>query len=415
MNVIVPLTCVLFCGLSVIHLSLYGVPPAERRRLYAIVLGAFFIRLIAATVLEVFPGLRLYHDDANGYEANAIALSRAWRGIGPPILVYQTGMLNYGYLYVGAALCYLFGPYPLHLAAWNGLFGAVNVIVLYRLAAHLFHSAVAMRAVLFLAFMPSMIVWNSVAIKDPLMVLLICLALYVYMRLRQRWSIVLVILLAAIVACVYFIRFYISYFIILSILGTVVIGRAREGQSRLRNLLVLLAFAIVVAASGLSRNLSEGLELATLEQAAIYRTGMATTANSGFAHDLDVSSVSGAATALPIGMAVVLLGPFPWQMRGILPLLTLPEMLLWWYLLPSLLRGLRFTIMRAFSRSSPVLVFCVSLTIVYSLTLGNVGAAARQRTQIFAFLFVFVALGQFLRYCKRRRIDPSVLLMRSGA
>lgn len=410
MNLIIPLFCVVLCGALLIQLALVGLSPAERRRLQLIVIAAFILRLGLATVLELFPALRLFHDDATGYEANAIALSRSWRGIGPPLMLYQEGMLNYGYLYVGATLCYLFGPYPLHLAAWNGLFGAINVVILYRLASHLFHPVVAIRAAIFLAFMPSMVVWNSVAIKDPLMVLLICSSLYVYMLLRRRWSFTLIATLTGLVAAIYFIRFYISYFVILSILATVVIGRAKEGQSRIRNLVVLVAFGVLVALTGISRNLSEGLELATLEQAAIYRAGMASTANSGFAHDLDVSSVSGAAMALPIGMAVVLFGPFPWQMRSLLPLLTLPEMLLWWWLLPSLFRGLRFAAARVFARASPVFVFCVSLSIVYSLTLGNVGAAARQRTQIFAFLFIFVALGQYVKHCRLKRINDSVLL-----
>ena len=44
---------------------------------------------------------------------------------------------------------------------------------LFRLALHLFHEKIAFRAALLLCFMPSMIVWNSVAIKDPVMVLLV--------------------------------------------------------------------------------------------------------------------------------------------------------------------------------------------------------------------------------------------------
>lgn len=412
MNLFIPLVCALLCGALLLPLALSGLSLPERRRLQLVVVAAFLLRAALSCLLELFPQLRLFHDDASGYEANAMALARSWRGLGPPIFLPGTreGAFNFGYLYVGGALCYVFGPYPLHLALWNGLFGSLNIVVVYRLAAHLFHPAVALRAAILLAFMPSMIVWNAVAVKDPLMVLLISLSLYLYMLLRTRWSILLVLLLAGLVSAIYFIRFYISYFIILSILGTVVVGRAQEGTSRLRNLLTLGVFALVVAATGLSRNLSEGLELATLEQAAIYRVGMATTAQSGFAHDLDVSSVSGAAMALPIGLAVVLFGPFPWQMRGLLPLATLPEMLVWWTLLPSLWRGLRFALTRCFSKASPLFVFCVSLAMVYALTLGNVGAAVRQRTQIFVFLFIFVALGHYHKYCQRRGADPGVLL-----
>lgn len=410
MNILVPLVSVIFFGTLLIHLSLVGVPADERRRLRVIVLAGLALRLALAVTLELFPQLRLIHDDAGGYELNAMAMARAWKGLGPPVVLTWQGALNHGYVYVGAVLCFLFGIFPLHLAAWNGLFGVLTVVFLYRLARHLFHSQVAFRAAFLLAFMPSMIVWNSVAIKDPIMVLLVTVSLYVYMLLRQRWSTVLLLILVATVSASFFIRFYISYFLILSIFLTALVGRTREGTSRVRNLLIVVAFAIAVGLTGLSRSLSEGLELASLEQVALYRVGMASTANSGFGHDLDISSPRGALLALPMGLAVVLFGPFPWQMRSLLPLSTLPEMLLWWYLVPSLWRGIRFAFTRSFSRGAPVFVFCISLSIAYSLTLGNVGAAVRQRTQIFVFLFVFVALGQLVKYCRRHRINPDLLI-----
>ncbi|MCS6912388.1 MAG: glycosyltransferase family 39 protein [Myxococcales bacterium] len=410
MSILVPLLSVIFFGSLLIELSLMGVPTAERRRLRVIVLVGLALRLALAVVLEVFPQFRLFHDDAGGYELNAMAMARAWKGLGPPVVLTWHGALTHGYVYVGAVLCFLFGVFPLHLAAWNGLFGVLTVIFLYRLARHLFHSRVAFRAALLLAFMPSMIVWNSVAIKDPIMVLLVTVSLYIYMLLRRRWSTVLLLILVATVSASFFIRFYISYFLILSIFLTVLVGRTQEGTSRVRNLLIVAAFAIAVGLTGLSRNLSQGLELANLEQVALYRAGMASTANSGFGHDLDVSSPRGALLALPMGLAVVLFGPFPWQMRSLLPLSTLPEMLLWWYLVPSLWRGIRFAFTRSFSRGAPVFVFCISLSIAYSLTLGNVGAAVRQRTQIFVFLFVFVALGQFVKYCHKHRINPDLLI-----
>ncbi len=410
MNIVVPIATVVMIGPIFIALLLFGIPSLARRRLLGVVLLAFAIRLTLATGLEAFPRARIFHDDANGYERNSIALSRYWEGTGPPIIRSWAGMYNYGYLYVGGALCYLFGNYPLHLSAWNSLFGALSVIIVYRLAAALFHPAVAMRSALLMAFMPSMILWSAVAIKDPLMVLLVSSSLYLYILLRRRWSLIQSLVFAGLVIAIFFIRFYVTYYIVMSIVATVIMGRARDGLNPGRNLLVLAALLGVVALSGLGRDFSEGLEGAHLDRAASFRVGMANTANSGFARDLDVNSPSGLAMALPLGLAVLFFGPLPWQMKGTLPILMLPEMLFWWSLTPSLFRGLRFAARHAFARVSPVLVFCASLSIFYAITLGNVGAAVRQRAQIFVFLFVFVALGQYLKECRRRGIDPSLLL-----
>jgi hypothetical protein len=136
---------------------------------------------------------------------------------------------------------------------------------------------------------------------------------------------------------------------------------------------------------------------------------MATTANSGFSVDADVSTARGAVAFLPIGLAVLLFGPFPWQMVSLRPLISLPEMLVWWSMVPALWRGLKFALGREAGRTIPIMVFGGTLMGLYALTLGNVGAAFRQRAQVFVFLFIFVALGHYVSVCRKRGIDPNEL------
>ena len=411
MNVILPLGGVLLCGSALLFAALWDLPPAERARLQAIVFAGFAARLLLALIFETFPALRITHDDASGYEGSAIAMARYWQGAGPPVVRATQGLHNYGYYYIGGALCYIFGPYRLNLSAWNALFGALTIVVLYRLTADLFHHAVALRAARLFAFMPSMITWSAVAIKDPVMVLLVSCALYFNLLLRRRFSLSIALLLTGIIAATFVIRFYVTYFLIISVIGTILLGRSDTGHSTWRNALFLLIFTGLVVATGMGSTMSESFNNLNLDTAATFRNGMATTANSGFARGLDVRTPEGLAVGLPLGLAVLFLGPFPWQMRSALPLLTLPEMIVWWSLVPALLRGVRFAAGFAFRRASPVLVFCISLSVTYALTLGNVGAAVRQRAQIFVFLFIFVALGTYVKHCKKNRVDPRILLM----
>jgi hypothetical protein len=104
-------------------------------------------------------------------------------------------------------------------------------------------------------------------------------------------------------------------------------------------------------------------------------------------------------------MSVLLFGPFPWQMVSLRPLLSLPEMLVWWAMIPSLLRGVRFALRKELVNVAPILTFGATLITLYSLTLGNVGAAFRQRAQVFVFLFIFAALGHYVGVCRRRGIS----------
>lgn len=410
MNIFAPLLFVLCLGIPLVLLVMAGIPRLQHQKLFWVALLALLMRVALSTTFELYPRLRICHEDAEGYEYIAAAMARYWHGLGPRPIRDMAGWYNRGYDYFGAGLMYVFGDYRLNLSIWNGLIGSLTVIVLYRLGVTLFHPAVALRAAMLLAFMPSMVLWSAVAIKDPLMMLLVATALYLYVRLRRSFSIAEAVLLAGVTMAIFAVRFYVAYFVTLALVGTSLIGHRSEGLRIGRSVLVAVVFLSIIVMSGLGSYITEGLEIASLDRVAAFRMGMATTANSGFGQNLDVSSPLGLATAIPIGLAVLLFGPFPWQMKGLLPLLMLPEMLLWWSLAPSLVRGLRFAILHAFSRTAPVLVFFTSLAIGYSISLGNVGAAVRQRTQIFVFLFIFVGLGQYVNECRKRRLAPDLLL-----
>jgi hypothetical protein len=116
-------------------------------------------------------------------------------------------------------------------------------------------------------------------------------------------------------------------------------------------------------------------------------------ADSGFDEDTDVSTAQGALMAVPMGFTYLMFAPFPWQVSNFRQSITLPEILLWWALIPLLLSGLWYTMKHRLRNAFPVLIFSLMLTLAYSIFQGNVGTAYRQRTQIQVFLFIFIAVG----------------------
>ncbi len=123
---------------------------------------------------------------------------------------------------------------------------------------------------------------------------------------------------------------------------------------------------------------------------------------SGYLADADISTPAKAAAFLPLGVTYLLLAPFPWMFRNIRQAITLPEMIVWWYLIPSLIRGMIYGVKNRFSYISAPLLFCTGLTLMYGIFLGNVGTAYRQRTQIFIFYFIFISAGLLL---KKKKAD----------
>ncbi len=121
----------------------------------------------------------------------------------------------------------------------------------------------------------------------------------------------------------------------------------------------------------------------------------------GDGQDADVSTPAGAISAIPLGLSYLILAPFPWQLASLRQIITLPEMLVWWFSLPLLVLGLWFTIKYKLREIAPILIFTTLLTLTYSVLQGNVGTAYRQRAQLLVFYFVFIAVGFILMKEKR--------------
>jgi Ca2+/Na+ antiporter len=102
-----------------------------------------------------------------------------------------------------------------------------------------------------------------------------------------------------------------------------------------------------------------------------------------------------------LGFTYLLLAPFPWQLASARQMITLPEMVIWWTSLPLLVVGLWFAIKHRLREVAPILIFTTLLTLSYSILMGNVGTAYRQRAQLLIFYFIFVAIGFVLVKEKR--------------
>ncbi|MBA4186228.1 MAG: hypothetical protein H0X49_19800 [Acidobacteria bacterium] len=184
----------------------------------------------------------------------------------------------------------------------------------------------------------------------------------------------------------------------LAVVGAFVIGTSNSPQAMMRRIGALVIIGFGLTYFGATRDSGSDIEnFANLERIEISRRDLATSAESGYGKDLDVSTTEGAFAALPIGLTYLLLAPFPWQMTNLRQAITLPEVLLWWASIPFLLSGLWYTIKNRLRSSIPILVFSLMLTLAYSIFLGNIGTAYRQRTQIQVFLFMFIAVGWTLR------------------
>ena len=332
--------------------------------------------------------------DSETYDFFGAAIADSWSH-GTSIHSWTStveGKVNRGFIYFVAGVYYLFGRNVILVQFLNGIIGALTPIVILELGLLLYERRVAMTAMLLTAFFPQMIFWSAALYKDPAVMLAIAANILAVFRLRLRMSAYWVAVYLATAAALVFLRFYIFYAIGAATLAGMLMRHRRGMVLGLATQVVLIAGLISlflytpVGQEMLMNSRFLDLQLLNLSRMDLARAG------SGFAATADVSTVSGILTVLPLGVAYLLFAPFPWSIVNLRQALALPDVLMWYALVPALIRGILYA-HRRLRETMPILVFATALTLAYGAFLGNAGTAYRQRTQVMMFYFLFVADG----------------------
>jgi 4-amino-4-deoxy-L-arabinose transferase-like glycosyltransferase len=385
-----------------------ALPPSESRFLARTYLQTLVLRCAVGVLLNAAVGSQQFANyfwgDSSTYDGAGYYLALAWRGDMPYNPYRMSAVSGYGFVHVVAFVYYFFGRNRLLVQFLNATIGAVSVLVIYAIARRLFDDRVARWAALFTAFFPQMIFWSCAIYKDPLILLCIATSIYALIRLRERLSPGYLLLFVAATLALMTLRFYVFYMVAFATMGTFLFSQRRGFLSGLvSQTLVAGAFVAALAFGVRQETIAQQTSYFDLERLQTARAGQTMVGESDFGTEFDVSTPAGALAAIPVGLAYLLFAPFPWAISGVRQLLTLPEMLVWYALMPALVRGLRHSVRHRFREVLPIVTFTLVLTLAYAIFQSNVGAAYRQRTQIVMFFFIFIGAGIEL---KRNRSEP---------
>jgi 4-amino-4-deoxy-L-arabinose transferase-like glycosyltransferase len=307
-------------------------------------------------------------------------------------------------LYIVAVIYKIIGQNMLATQYVNSVLGAATAPLAYMVSMEIFpNKRVARVCALLTAFFPSMVLWTAQGLKDGPIIFLLTVSMLATLKLGNRFSLKYVFALALSLCGLITLRFYVFYIIVLSITAAFVMGRRQlTAQSFARQFIIISIIGLALAYFGVSRYAGQQFEsYGNLKQLQLMHQDASQSAQSGFGQDIDVSTPQGLLTAIPIGMTYLLLAPFPWQLASLRQMITLPEMILWWASLPLLVLGLSFAIKHRLREVAPIVIFTSLLTLTYSILMGNVGTAYRQRAQLLIFYFIFVGIGFVLVKEKR--------------
>jgi hypothetical protein len=383
-------------------------PKIDQRFLIRLFAAGLLVRIFVGTLIFVFHQQTFFGGDAFTYNDFGFALMKTWEG--DKSYQYLVDLFagggassGWGMLYMVAAIYKIVGQNMLATQYVNSVLGAATAPLAYMISLELFpNKRVARVCGLLTAFFPSLVLWTSQGLKDGPIIFLITLAMLSTLKLGTRFSFKYVTALALSLCGLITLRFYVFYIIILSITAAFIMGRRRlTAQSFARQFIIMGVVGMALAYFGVSRYAGQQYESYGMKQLQLMHLDSSRSAQSGYGQDVDVSTPEGALSAVPIGLTYLLLAPFPWQLTSLRQMITLPEMVVWWLSLPLLVLGLWFALKHRMREVAPILIFMTLLTLTYSILLGNVGTAYRQRAQLLVFYFIFVGIGFVLIKEKR--------------
>jgi 4-amino-4-deoxy-L-arabinose transferase-like glycosyltransferase len=337
----------------------------------------------------------MFWGDSGTYDALAATAAEEW-SYGLASGSWSTtieGQANRGFIYFVAAIYYVFGRNTLLVQFLNGIIGSLTALCILEIGLLLYNQRVAVQAMLFTAFFPQMMFWSSGIYKDPAVMLCIALHLFATLRIMQRFKWSALIVYAGSAFALLFLRFYIFYVVIAASLLGLVVGQKRSLYFGFVTQIVLVTSLIVLfLLTPMGQQVMNQQKFFNLEELQRSRADLSS-AGSGYLSEADVSTPTGALKVLPYGIVFLLFSPFPWTASNLRQILALPDVLIWYLMVPALARGLIRAVRHRLRQTMPILMFTTALTLAYGMFQANAGAAYRQRTQVMMFYFLFIADG----------------------
>jgi hypothetical protein len=375
---------------------------------------ALLLRLGLAVVLHYAVSESTFAPDQETYHFFSAWLAHYWSGDNP---IYPTRLLlagePIGYYQIVATIYYLFGDWSLLPKLFNAFVGARTVGLVYDLAQRISDSeAIGLRAATYAAYFPSLVLWSSLNIRDCWLVLLLILISREAVLLQDSFRAISLLRAAAAVYAITLFRPYLLFAVTLPVLLSFLI-RKRAHLVRNASLGMLLAVVVVYADQASSQRKLRTIDFEELQK---LRQWSSTAAASGFAVDADISTPEKALLFLPIGLTYFLLAPFPWMLGSIRQIVAVPEMLFFYSLLPSIVRGGVAMVRNRLSSSLMIILVTISVTFGYAIGQGNVGTIYRHRAQVLCFYLIFAAVGVELKRQGRYPLPtPSRVLVHAEA
>ncbi len=384
---------------------------AETRAFIVYLLAAgLAARLTVAALLRLQELNEVIAPDEATFDGNARMFSAWLAGDSPYRLSARyLSSLQVGYFYFVGFLYHVFGPVPFLAVLLNCVFGTLAALPVHRIAESLGGRAAARPAAVLATFFPSVLLWSTLLIRDSLVILVIVCLIDAQMRLAERFSTRRLVWLGVLLALLGTLRQYLFVVLIAALVAAFLIGRkGRAGRSLLTAMAALLLIIVLTRFVGFG---AAEMERASLEEVNLQRryNSSVESARGSFLPQVDISTPARAVAYLPVGIVYFFFSPFPWQILSRNQMLGLPDVLLFYALLPAIFRGLVWVVRHRLRQALMLLLTVVAIALLYALVEGNVGIIFRHRAQVLVPLMVVAGIGIAAKRAARSATAPAAV------
>ena len=331
--------------------------------------------------------------DGGTYHSYANGILNHWN-LGFPLPLITSG--KEGFPYLLAAIYWVVGAHIEIGLVINAAFAAAMVPLMHDTTRRLFGPVAARYIPALVIFVPGFLLWTSLLLREAGILFLIAFIANCASRLSGRLTLAPLLGLAVALGLLFSFRGNVALVMTMGVVLALVISRGQTIGGFALGAGTSTVLFVVIVGLGIGYSGYQFSSGADLQEVNTIRSELSR-ANSGFAEDADVSTTSNAIFYLPIGLPNLLLGPYPWMIKSSKQAFLLPDLLVWWWLLPATWRGLRAGVRTAGRKTAILLLPAGMIAVALALVIGNFGTTIRERPQVLLLLMPFVALGLSLK------------------
>jgi len=392
--------------------SASGADEDERRWIWRLLIAAVVLKTVALSSLFLAKGVFAsrqpgFFGDEEYFKKRSLLL----RSIALHVPVSPEDIVDAfdeysstSYLYVLAYLQVLFGPSPFAVHLFNWAVSIAGAILLYKMVRPSFGLAASLVGLALTLFLPSMFIWSTSALKEPVFMTLSNLALMIgvnALRRRFSWSTLLAaaVCVGAILAAET-VRARAIPFMVAGLAGAAI---GRFVVPRRRVAIALVAAAIALAGATAVTPALQERPLASLRLAALSHRGYINSPGLTY-RLLDEKYYGDRAAVLNMSWdeaiafarrAVVsfIVVPLPWQIKSREAILFMPEQIAWYMLLVLAPVGVVAGLRRDPTATMALAAYSLVAGAAIALSSGNIGTLVRHRGIMLTYLVWLSALG----------------------